>query len=185
MSQTTDTPPTRRVERSEVTTVAEQSAAGIAPPSTAEHTEQVTQSPTGVEHHERSTTDDAGLQHRESSVTDIAAEQRLRLERVPQVLWLVLGSVEALIGLRVLLKLIGANPDNAFARFIYDFSGLFVAPFVGLTGTPSSGGMVLEIPSIIAMLVFAGIVWGIVRLVLPLFSHPTTRSTSTYDRYRS
>jgi hypothetical protein len=101
------------------------------------------------------------------------------------VLWLVLGSIEALIGLRVALKLIGANPDNAFARFIYDFSGLFVAPFVGLTGMPAAGGMVLEIPSIIAMLLLAGIGWAILHWILPLFARPTTRSTSTYDRYRS
>jgi YggT family protein len=56
LSQSSDAPSTRRVEHSEVTTVAEHPAVAAGPASTTqEHTEQVTQSATGVEHHERST----------------------------------------------------------------------------------------------------------------------------------
>ncbi|MDO8674170.1 MAG: hypothetical protein Q7O66_22385, partial [Dehalococcoidia bacterium] len=89
-----------------------------------------------------------------------------------------------LIGLRVFLKLIGANPANDFASFVYNFAGVFLSPFFGLTGSPSSGGIVLEVPSLIAMLVYALVGWAIVRVILPLFDQPATRSTSTYDRSR-
>ncbi|MDP2743971.1 MAG: YggT family protein [Dehalococcoidia bacterium] len=98
--------------------------------------------------------------------------------------WLFVGIIEVLIGMRVLLKLIGANPDNDFGGFVYNSAGVFLAPFFGLTGSPSSGGVVLEVPSLIAMLVYALVGWAIVRVILPLFDKPATRGTSTYDRSR-
>ena len=148
-----------------------------------ENTEQVVQSGAGIEQRERVVTDESGMAHRERSVRDVAAEQRQMLLKVTQVIWLFVGIVEVAIGLRVLLKLIGANPDNSFANFVYSLAGLFLAPFLGLTGSPSGGGMVLEIPSIIAMLLYALLGWVIVRAVLPLFGRATTSSSSTYDRY--
>jgi hypothetical protein len=157
-------------------------------PARVEHTEQSSGSSAGVVQRERVVTDEAGLAHSEQTVHDIAGEQRLRLARSIQVIWLFFGIVEGLIGLRVILKLIGANPDNSFATFAYGAAGLFAGPFVTLTGSPSSGGMVLEIPSLLAMLVYALLGWVIVRIarvLWPMFSLSTTSSTSTYDRYRS
>ena len=150
-----------------------------------EHTEQAAQSTAGVEQRERVVTDQAGLAHRERTVQDVAGEHRQKILKVSQVIWLFVGTVEVLIGLRVLLKLIGANPANDFAGFVYNSAGVFLAPFLDLTGSPSSGSIVLEIPSLIAMLVHALVGWGVVRWILPLFDRQTTRSTSTYDRYRS
>jgi len=147
--------------------------------------EQTAQSTAGVEQRERVVTDGAGLQHRERTVQDVGAEYRLKLDKVGQLIWLVFGVVEVAIGVRVLLKLIGANPDNDLARFVYNFAALFLAPFFGLIGSPSAGGMILEVPSLIAMLLYGLLGWAIVRVVLPLFARPTTSSTSTYDRHRS
>ena len=96
-------------------------------------------------------------------------EQRHFSFKAGQWIWLVLGIVEALIGLRVLLKLIAANPESPFAAFIYNVSAIFLFPFAGLVGTPASGGMVLEISSIIAMLVYALLAWGIERIVWVIF----------------
>jgi hypothetical protein len=148
-------------------------------------TAQSVRSTAGVEQRESAVTDQAGLAHRERTVRDVAAEQRQDLHTVSQVILLLFGIVEVLIGLRVLLKLIGANSANDFAGFIYNSAGVFLTPFFGLVGSPSSGGIVLEIPSVIAMLVYAALGWLIVSVMLPLFDRPTTRSTSTYDRYRS
>ncbi|MDP2744087.1 MAG: hypothetical protein Q8P00_03360 [Dehalococcoidia bacterium] len=148
-------------------------------------TDQAVRSPAGVEKRERVVTNDAGLEHRESTVHDTGEEHRVRFLKVGQVVWLFVGVIEVLIGLRVFLKLIGANPANDFGGFVYNFAGVFLAPFFGLTGSPSSGAMVLEVPSLIAMLVYALVGWAIVRMILPLFDKPATRSTSTYDRSRS
>ena len=51
-----------------------------------------------------------------------------------------------LIGLRVVLKLFAANADNGFASFIYGVAGVFVAPFVGLSGTLAAGDRCWRIP---------------------------------------
>jgi hypothetical protein len=149
------------------------------------HTEQVVESRAGVEQRERVVTGQAGVEHRERSVRDTGAEQQINRLRVSQLIWLFFGIVEGLIGLRVLLKLIGANPDNGFASFVYNAAALFLAPFFGLIGSPSAGGMVLEVPSLIAMLVYALLGWVIVRVISQFFFPPTTRSTSTYDQYPS
>ena len=154
-------------------------------PRPVENTEQSVQSTAGVEQHERVVTDGGGVAHSERSTRDVGAEQQLNILKISQVVWLFVGIVEVLIGMRVLLKLIGANPANDFAGFVYSFAGVFLAPFFGLTGSPSSGGMVLEIPSLIAMLVYGLLGWAVVHVILPLFDRQATRSTSTYDRYSS
>jgi hypothetical protein len=80
--------------------------------------------------------------------------------------------LEALIALRIGLKLIGANPDNPFAAFVYNVSHIFLFPFEGLVGTPAAGGMVLELSSIIAMVVFALLAWALERIVWLIFYRP-------------
>jgi hypothetical protein len=137
--------------------------------SVVDDTEQVVRSQTGLERRERVFTD---------------AEHILRVAKVCQLVWLCVAIVEVLIGLRVLLKLIGANPNNAFASFVYNVAAVFLAPFFGLTSSPAAGGSVLEVPSIIAMLLYAFVGWGVVRIIRLLFNRPMTRSSSTYDRSR-
>lgn len=113
----------------------------------------------------------------EDTPEDLYYRRRIIYARVVNVVWTVIGLIEALIGLRVLLRLIAANPDNPFVRFIYDFSGVFVSPFLGIVRDPSSGGAVLEINSLIAMLVYLLIGWAAVRLIWLLFD--TTSPTTT------
>ena len=103
-------------------------------------------------------------------------ERRLFSFKATQWIWLGLGIIEVLIGLRVLLKLIAANPESPFAAFIYNVSAIFLFPFAGLVGTPASGGMVLELSSIIAMLVYALLAWGIERIVWVSFYRPRGES---------
>jgi uncharacterized membrane protein len=102
--------------------------------------------------------------------TDTArSERRLKLQKATQIIWLVTGVLEALIAMRVLLKLIAANPEAEFARFIYNITAVFLVPFENLTASPSANGAVLEIPSLFAMLVYALVAWGIVRIIWVVF----------------
>jgi YggT family protein len=98
---------------------------------------------------------------------------------------MVLGVIEAFIAIRILLLLLAANPENPFAVFVYNVSWIFVYPFLGLTQTPSAGGMVLEIPSFIAMAVYALVFWGIERLVWLIFYRPRQASVSTTEQTSS
>lgn len=92
------------------------------------------------------------------------------LTRITQFIWLMLGVLEALIGLRIFLRLIAANPESPFAQLIYGITDLFLWPFFGLTVTPSANGMALEIFSIIAMFVYALITWVIVKVIWLIFN---------------
>jgi hypothetical protein len=142
--------------------------------------------PQPVERHEEVVVTRApGVEQREQVIHDYGAERQQSLFQASHLIWLFFGAVEVLIGLRVLLKLMAANPNNPFANLIYSLSYLFVWPFVGLTATPSLEGIVLEIPSLIAMLVYALVAVGIERLVWVLFERPRARVVSVHrsDRY--
>lgn len=114
-----------------------------------------------------------------------AAEQRVAVARVNQVIWLLFGILEALIAIRVVLRLIGANTGAVFSQFIYGVTSVFLWPFAGLVGTPGVGQYQLEISSIIAMIVYALIAWGLTSLIWALFYRPDTDEVTTYreDRY--
>lgn len=123
-----------------------------------------------------------GVERRSHIVEDLGASRQNLIYSLTQLIWLFFGILEGLIGLRVFLKLIAANPDNSFARLVYTLTDLFLWPFFGLTATPSAEGIVLEIPSLIAMLVFALIGWVIVRLVWLVFNQTSARTVTTYER---
>lgn len=79
--------------------------------------------------------------------------------------------------------MLAANPANAFASFIYDVSYVFLSPFFGLVGTPTSDGSVLEITSLIAMLVYLLVGWGITYLVNLLMMPTRVRHVRTVHRH--
>jgi hypothetical protein len=106
-------------------------------------------------------------------------EQRLFTFQATQLVWLFFGLLEALIGLRIFLKLIGANAESPFANLLYNVTGVFLVPFAGLTATPAAEGMVLEISSVIAMVVYALLAWVIERLVWVIFYRPRTATVNT------
>ncbi|MFO7679768.1 MAG: YggT family protein [Chloroflexota bacterium] len=82
-----------------------------------------------------------------------------RYRKRDRVIWLIAIILEILIAFRVFLKLIAANPESGFASFVYGVTAPFLAPFTGLTSTPSINGSVLEFSSIIAMAVYALLFW--------------------------
>jgi uncharacterized protein YggT (Ycf19 family) len=100
-----------------------------------------------------------------------AGHQRLLL-KISQVIWLSFGALEGLIGLRILLKLMVANPQAPFAQFVYGVTQPFLFPFIGLTSTPAANGVVLEISSIIALFAYALLSLLIERLIRIIFSRP-------------
>jgi hypothetical protein len=115
-------------------------------------------------------------------------EQRIFTFKITQLIWLFLGVLEALIALRIGLKLIAANPDSPIVALIYGFTSLFLFPFQGMTATPSAGGMVLELSSFFAMVIYAMVAWAVERTVWLLFYRPRgpvvgTTQTTTSERH--
>lgn len=89
---------------------------------------------------------------------------------VVKIVYFILGVLEIFLGLRLILKLLGASPNNAFVPFIYNVTRIFVAPFSGIFSTAVTQGVetkaVLEPGTIIAMLIYALLAWGIVKLII-------------------
>lgn len=120
--------------------------------------------------------------HEEHVVQNVNLEYRETIYRVTQFIWLLFGALEALIGLRVILMLIGANPASPFAGLVYQLSELFLWPFRNLIVNPAFGNSVLEITSLIAMIVYPLIGWAIVRLIWVIFYRSPTSQVTTYHR---
>ena len=99
-------------------------------------------------------------------------EQRVATFKATQLIWLLLGILEAAIALRIIFKLVGVNEANAFATLLYGVTGFFLAPFASLAKAPAAGGSVLEVSSIIAMIVYLLIGWALERIVYVLFYRP-------------
>lgn len=81
-------------------------------------------------------------------------------------IWFVAGVILVLLAFRFIFALLGANPGNSFANFIYTTSHPFVAPFFGLFSYNYSYGISrFEVYTLVAMLVYLVIAWGLTSLV--------------------
>lgn len=83
-----------------------------------------------------------------------------------RIITFITGVLLILLAFRFVLALLGANPNNAFARFIYDLSYPFVAPFFNLFGYRLHYGISrFEVYTLVAMLVYGIVGWLLARLV--------------------
>jgi uncharacterized protein YggT (Ycf19 family) len=89
---------------------------------------------------------------------------------VNSIYWLV-GMLEILLGLRFVLQLFGANPQNEFARMINNLSAPFVAPFANLfiSTTSEAGTNIFDVNIIIAIVAYALFSYLVVSLVRLIF----------------
>jgi YggT family protein len=110
-----------------------------------------------------------------SETVDNVEARRSTAYWISGVVYFLFGLIEIVIALRVLLKLLAANPNAGFTQFIYNLSAPFVAPFEGIVGTPSaSNGSVFEFSSILAIIVYLLLSWIIVKLLQLLIDRPVT-----------
>lgn len=93
-------------------------------------------------------------------------EKKRTIFRTYQIIWYVLGVVEVLLGFRMTLKALGANPISGFANLIYAVSDPLILPFSGIIRTPASEtSSVFEWSTIIAAIVYALIAYGIIYFI--------------------
>jgi len=125
-----------------------------------------------------------------SSQQEPERERRIFSFKITQLIWLFFGVLEVMIALRIGLLLIGANPNSPIVVFIYGLTYLFLFPFTGLIGSPSTGNMVFELSSVFAMVIYALLAWIIERIVWLIFYRPrgqvvgTTQTTTSEQHLR-
>jgi hypothetical protein len=88
------------------------------------------------------------------------------LYRGTQIVWYILGIVEALLAIRFVLKLLGANAAAGFTSFIYTVTYPFAAPFLGVFRITRIEGSVFEWTTLLAMLIYWLLAIAIIRLFL-------------------
>ena len=85
--------------------------------------------------------------------------------RAAAVVGFIVGIVEIFIAARFLGKLLGASSQSAFVHFIYQVSGVLVGPFTGIFGDTGTKTNTFETASLVAIVVYMVIGWGIVVLI--------------------
>ena len=82
-----------------------------------------------------------------------------------RVVYYITGVIIAFLVLRLLLLLMAANQGNGFVDFVYAVSGIFAAPFFGIFNyTPAYGQSVFEVSTVVAIVIYALLGWGIGKL---------------------
>jgi hypothetical protein len=99
--------------------------------------------------------------------------------RAAAVVGFVVGLVDVLIAARFLGKLLGASAQSSFVHFIYQVSSVMVAPFTGIFGDTGNKTNTFETASLVAIVVYAVIGWGLVVLIrIATAPHGTKPATS-------
>lgn len=88
------------------------------------------------------------------------------LYRGTQVVWYIVGILEALLAFRFVLKLLGANPSAGFTSFIYGVTQPFAAPFLNVFKITRVEGSVFEWTTLLAMVVYWLIAMAIAKLLV-------------------
>lgn len=101
-----------------------------------------------------------------------------------ELIYLIFGVIVGLLLIRVVLKLLGANPAAGFTQFAYGVTDFFLAPFRNLLPTYSNGQAQLELSVVIAILVYMLIAWVLARLIMVLFARDVSVARSRRSRLR-
>jgi hypothetical protein len=79
------------------------------------------------------------------------------------------GFLEILLAFRLILKIAGASLTSGFVRLVYTLTGVFTMPFEGIFRRGVAPGIeatsVFEPATVVALIVYILIAWGIVKLV--------------------
>ena len=109
----------------------------------------------------------AGAQRAEQTSV---VEGRSARSVVTGLIGVVAGIIEALVLLRLVLRLLGAGTGASFTRLIYDITAPLVRPFTGMFDQWVSGNSVFEPETLIALIVYAVAAWllmALMRAILP------------------
>jgi hypothetical protein len=90
-------------------------------------------------------------------------------QTVGYLVYFFFGALEILLAFRLILKIAGASLGNAFVGLVYGITGIFILPFRGIFHSGVTSGIettsVFEPSTLIAIIVYAVLAWGIVKLL--------------------
>lgn len=105
---------------------------------------------------------------------------------ITRVVYFVLGVLEVIMALRFVFRLLGAHEASNFVTFLYNLSHVLVYPFNGIFNDQTIGSTsVFEVSTLIAMLIYALIAWGLVALGRVIFAPSLTDDQRVIQPRRS
>ena len=96
--------------------------------------------------------------------------------RAVELVYLFFGVIDGLLVIRLVLKLLGANPHAGFANWIYNLTGVFMGPFKNLLPVIGNEQSMLEMSLVVAILFYALLGWAVGRFVAIVFYRNVTVS---------
>jgi hypothetical protein len=104
----------------------------------------------------------------------VAPSASLAVAKANQLLWFACGVLELFLAARVGLRLVGANPEAGFVRFVYAVTQPLAGPFLGMVPNAAGArGATLEVPTLIAMVVYFVVFLLLTLFLRVLISRPT------------
>lgn len=109
----------------------------------------------------------------ENSVKPVVVPQTIKVatnsQTIEYVIYFLFGILGVLLAFRMILKLTGASTASGFVSAIYGVTRIFILPFEGIfrRGIAQAAGTtsVFEPATLVAIIVYALLGWGIVKLV--------------------
>lgn len=102
--------------------------------------------------------------------------------RAIEIIYLFFGIVDALLLIRLLLKVLGTNPEAPFSSFIYGLTDFLLGPFKGMLPAVVSGKTIFEPSVLIAILVYALIAWALAKIVQIAYSRSVVVARRSSER---
>ena len=85
----------------------------------------------------------------------------------------LIGLIESAFVVRIILRLLGANPNAQFVAWVYDLTDRLLGPFAGALPTIAIGGtFVIELSVILAMVGYSILGRIVIRLLHFVFLSP-------------
>jgi len=113
------------------------------------------------------------------SVPSDATQRGKSVTRIRQIIYFIFGAINVLLFIRFVLLLLGANDTSPFVNLIYGMSRIFVMPFLGIFAEPELGSSVFEWASLVGIVVYSLLAYGLARLVELIYA--PVRPTVTGD----
>jgi hypothetical protein len=82
-----------------------------------------------------------------------------------RIVYYIGGVILSLLAIRFALLMLGANRNSGFVDFVYSLTAALVAPFNGIFGEPRYGSSQFSTSTLVAIVVYGLLMWGIGRLL--------------------
>jgi len=118
------------------------------------------------------TAEDTNMETSSPVSHEVVENKAEKSQTATYIIYFLFGLLEFFLFFRLLFRVTGASPTSSFVQFIYSITDLAVMPFLSIfrqtTATGAETTAVFEPGTIIAILVYALLAWGVTQLVMIL-----------------